>query len=412
MAEKTKENFPEHITEYAGWAEFYKNHLVRDVLPFYLNYALDEKCGGYTTCLDNDGKLLNEDKYLWSQGRGVLMFSTMYEQLGREDKFLKAARLGAEFLKRCGRDENGEWVYHTDREGKTIIEGPISIYAGMFAAYGLTAYYRITQDASALALAEETLNKAYDQFNAYGFNRISPYHVKAGWRVHGPPMIFLNVGEEFCRTVDSPAMEKKIEHCVNTILEKHYKPKYGLILEQVTWEGNEIDGSEGQIVNPGHIVEDGWFLIHWAVRHRRNDIISLVNRMVQTILPLGWDKEYGGLFLAIDLQGNPHPTFTNADTKPWWILSEALYCLPLLHEVTGESWMNEWFLKIFNWAMAHHRSPWGDWYQRLDRQGNPITKVIGLPVKDPFHLPRALLLGYQCFDRLAKGQTWKGKIDG
>jgi N-acylglucosamine 2-epimerase len=405
------EEFPRNITDYSRWAVFYKNHLVGDILPFYLNHALDEKYGGYTTCLDNDGTMLSGDKYLWSQGRGLLMFSILYEQLGREEKYLHAARLGAKFVTNHGRDENGEWVYHTDREGKTVLEGPISIYAGMFAAYGLTAYYRITKDPSALALAEKTLNTAYERFNTPGFNQIAPYHVKSGWRVHGPQMIFLNVAEEFCRTIDSPAMEKKIEHCVNTILEKHYKPQHGLILEHVTWDGNEINEPEGQIVNPGHNLECGWFLLHWAVRHRRKDIVSLVNRMVQKVLPLSWDPQYGGLFLAIDLKGNPHPTFANADTKPWWILSEALYALPLLHEITGETWMNEWFLKIFNWAMAHHRSPWGDWYQRLDRQGNAITKVIGLPVKDPFHLPRALLLGYQCFDRLAKGQTWKGNLD-
>ena len=28
----------------------------------------------------------------------------------------------------------------------------------------------------------------------------------------------------------------------------------------------------------------------------------------------------------------------------------------------------------------------------LDRQGRPITELIALPVKDPFHLPRAAML--------------------
>lgn len=405
----TNTEFPKTMKDYARWADFFKTHLRDQVMPFYLNHALDRQFGGYTTCLDNDGTQLSGDKYLWSQGRGTWTFAALYEQLDRNEKYFEAAKLGVEFLKKHGRDENGDWVYHTDREGK-VIEGPLSIYVDMFAAYGLTVWSRIAHDPSALHFVVDILNKAYDQFNTPGFNCIAPYKVKPGRRVHGPPMIFLNVAEEVCRTANLPEMEQKAEHCVKTILDLHYRPNYNLILEEVTWDGQEIDAPEGRLVVPGHSVECGWFLLQWAARKNRPDIVAKVAGMIHRSLTLGWDRQYGGLFLAIDLEGRPHSTFANSDCKPWWISSEALYALALLYELTGLDWIEEWFLKIFHWAMDHHRSPWGDWYQRLDRQGNPITKVIGLPVKDPFHLPRALLLTSQCFQRLAEGKTWKGQL--
>jgi mannose/cellobiose epimerase-like protein (N-acyl-D-glucosamine 2-epimerase family) len=34
----------------------------------------------------------------------------------------------------------------------------------------------------------------------------------------------------------------------------------------------------------------------------------------------------------------------------------------------------------------------GEWIQIRDRQGRPLDKVVGLPVKDPYHLTRNLLL--------------------
>jgi N-acylglucosamine 2-epimerase len=37
----------------------------------------------------------------------------------------------------------------------------------------------------------------------------------------------------------------------------------------------------------------------------------------------------------------------------------------------------------------------GEWRQRLDRKGKPMTTVVALPVKDPFHLPRALILSLE-----------------
>ena len=41
---------------------------------------------------------------------------------------------------------------------------------------------------------------------------------------------------------------------------------------------------------------------------------------------------------------------------------------------------------------AHPRREMNEWRQRLDRKGNPTTELIALPVKDPFHLPRAVIL--------------------
>ena len=40
-----------------------------------------------------------------------------------------------------------------------------------------------------------------------------------------------------------------------------------------------------------------------------------------------------------------------------------------------------------------------DLRQRLDREGRKIHEVIALPVKDPFHLPRALILAVESLER-------------
>jgi mannose/cellobiose epimerase-like protein (N-acyl-D-glucosamine 2-epimerase family) len=38
----------------------------------------------------------------------------------------------------------------------------------------------------------------------------------------------------------------------------------------------------------------------------------------------------------------------------------------------------------------------GEWFNYLDAAGNPLPPALkNLPVKDPFHLPRALILGIQ-----------------
>jgi len=44
----------------------------------------------------------------------------------------------------------------------------------------------------------------------------------------------------------------------------------------------------------------------------------------------------------------------------------------------------------------------GEWTQRLDRQGRPFSETVALPVKDPFHLPRALIYCVNALQRLAE----------
>ncbi len=87
------------------------------------------------------------------------------------------------------------------------------------------------------------------------------------------------------------------------------------------------------------------------------------------------------------------PLLPNAEKKIWWPHTEALYALLLAYELTGESWCEEWYNRVHDWSFAHFPMPeCGEWCQRLDREGNPTAASIALPVKDPFHLPRAAIL--------------------
>jgi N-acylglucosamine 2-epimerase len=51
----------------------------------------------------------------------------------------------------------------------------------------------------------------------------------------------------------------------------------------------------------------------------------------------------------------------------------------------------------------------GEWTQKLDRQGNKINDLIALPVKDPFHLLRGLILAIETLERLQPDEKPKGR---
>jgi N-acylglucosamine 2-epimerase len=176
------------------------------------------------------------------------------------------------------------------------------------------------------------------------------------------------------------------------VMDHFVRPKRKLLLEFLTRDYRELPGPEGTFVNPGHAIESMWFVMHWARRRGDSQTIRPAAEVIRWHLEAGWDQEYGGIFLGIDAEGGP-PFLAHSDKKLWWPHTEALYALLLAHRLTGEPWCMEWYWRVHEWAFEHFGMPdIGEWRQRLDRQGQPITEVIALPVKDPFHLPRAAIL--------------------
>ena len=76
----------------------YRDGLLKDTLPFWLEHCLDLEHGGYITALDRDGTILDTDKSVWVQGRFAWLLSTLYANYEQRPEWIEAARLGVEFL--------------------------------------------------------------------------------------------------------------------------------------------------------------------------------------------------------------------------------------------------------------------------------------------------------------------------
>jgi N-acylglucosamine 2-epimerase len=73
----------------------------------------------------------------------------------------------------------------------------------------------------------------------------------------------------------------------------------------------------------------------------------------------------------------------------------------LAYEQAGDDWALNWFEKVHNYAFTHYPVPgYGEWTQKLDRQGKKFTQTVALPVKDPFHLPRSLIYCIKLLQRM------------
>jgi|SRR5579884_53598 N-acylglucosamine 2-epimerase len=369
----------------------YRGLLLDGVVPFWLKYGIDWEYGGVLSCMKDDGSPVSGDKFLWSQARSVWTFSALYNRIEKRPEFLRVAENSARFLLAHGRDDQGRWVYHTDRAGN-VIEGATSIYTDCFAVYGFSEYYRAVRDPDILKVARATFERVQRRIEEPDFHETVPYPLPSGWKNHGITMIMTETAGELAQTTADADLDALADGYAARVMEHFVRPQRKLLLEFLTDTYEELPPNAGTFVMSGHAIESMWFVLHRAQRRGDRALAARAAEVIRWHLETGWDREYGGIFLGIDAEGH-EPFLPHADKKLWWPHTEALYALLLAQHLTSEVWCPEWYEKVHTWAFSHFPMPEvGEWRQRLSRQGRPTTEVIALPVKDPFHLPRAAIL--------------------
>lgn len=148
-------------------AEFWRQHALNDLIPYWHKHVRDTEHGGFYTNLSRNWKPLSPwDKYPAMVSRQVFGFSAAY-LLSGEDKYIDAAREGADYLLKHAWDKQyGGWFDSLTREGEpkdTVKSIPLQLYTNV----GLTMYYFTTGDQSILPY----IFKSTDIQKTHGFDK-------------------------------------------------------------------------------------------------------------------------------------------------------------------------------------------------------------------------------------------------
>jgi N-acylglucosamine 2-epimerase len=228
-------------------------------------------------------------------------------------------------------------------------------------------------------------------------------------------MIRLESTQELARAADAfgdaafaERLRRTARETAREIMDRFVQPD-GLVLEALSGDYAPVDTLFGRFINPGHTLEDMWFVIHHASRENDPRTARRAAGVARAVCRVGWDAQYGGFPQFLDRSGRPpegrvepglesHPMMVKLralwDKKLWWTHSEALYALLLSYEVTREEWALEEYGRVHEYAFRTFPNPdraTGEWIQIRDRQGRPEDTVVALPVKDPMHILRAFL---------------------
>ena len=388
---------------FPGLLRFYEEHLTDHVMPFWVERAIDREHGGLTNIITDDGQVTSTEKYLWSQGRALFTFASLYNDYDGDPAWLSIAAPIAAFLLRHGRDDKGRWHFALHRDG-SVSRPPASVYVDGFAAYGLAEYARATQDRAALDAAGQTLHRLDPLLERHEALPTEPHPVPAGFATHGIWMMFAMVFDHVGRIAEDDALCARAVELGERVFAWHVHPDLQALLEFVLPGGCHRDSDVGNTLVPGHAIESMWFMERVYRDHpQREARLRVAGEVIRWSLERGWDAELGGLYLARHLTGGT-PRWHQPDAKVWWPHTEAFVALLRFYELTGQEWLMDWYWRVHDYAFSRFPAAAGDWHQNLDRAGRPTgVAVKGLAVKDPFHLPRALIYSIASLRRLASG---------
>ena len=381
--------------------DFYYKQLVEDVVPFWQNHSVDWEYGGFMDYLDRKGSPLSTDKGGWVQGRAVWVFSTLYKEVEPREEWRKVAANGVRFIReKLRRASDGRIYFEVTREGEPLVMRRY-LFSEVFAAIGLAAYSEISDDERARQEAREL----YLLIN--GLSPKMPPKIDTETRPmrgHSMTMMLISLCQ-ILRQADPEHAEEytaRIDSQIEELFRFFVKPDLKALLETVGPDGEITEGPEGRCVNPGHAIETAWFILEEGEYRKDKALIEKTLPILDWSMELGWDREFGGLFSFVDIEGK-QPAQVEWDMKYWWPHCEAVYAFLLAYDLSGESRYKEWFDLVhdYSWQRFPDKE-YGEWFGYLRRDGSVQVDLKGNHFKGPFHIPRFLLKTYKKMEKMEK----------
>jgi len=390
--------------------EQYRYHLFDDFLPFMDKHVVDHKYGGFMCNTDRDGTNINTTKTARYEGRGLWVYSFLYNKLKKDPKYLEIAAKSVEFLFKNEPSGDNLWPGSYSKEGKPISKAPIAIYEDLFIANGLSEYSKATGEDKYWNKAKEILIKCMKIYNRPDYGVVVNYgpgaeHAK-GSRVFGHWMVIIRLVTQMLEYKSDPELEKIADECVDAIMNWHFNPEFSLINEVLNHDLSRPEGGFSQFSYTGHAIETLWMLLYEAERRKDKELFNLVAERFKRHVEVAWDDVYGGVFRALD---NVNKNIWKVD-KVLWAQEEVLIGTLFLIEHTGDQWAKDMFTRMYEYVIDKYplkKYGYPLWIMSSERK---VTfKEDGTRIGN-FHHPRHLMLNILSIERMIEREGHTGKV--
>jgi N-acylglucosamine 2-epimerase len=372
----------------------YKTDLIENILPFWLENGLDRINGGYYTCLDRSGKLMDSTKSVWFQGRFAYVLANAYNSIEKNQAWLEASKSGIDFIEKHCIDTDGRFFFEVTADG-TPLRKRRYLFSECFAAIAMAEYSTASGDAT-------YAQKALDIFNLILKYKNTPDLSEAKFlpslqaKGHSICMILINTAAAVRRAIKDEVLSNQIDLSIAEIKNDFMHPEFKAVLETVGPNGEFIDSCMGRTINPGHAIETAWFILEEAkAKNWDESLVAMGTQILDWSWDWGWDKQHGGIINFMDCKNFPSQDYAQ-DMKFWWPQTEAIIATLYAYQATGDEKYLAMHKQINDYTYAHFPdSEHGEWFGYLHRDGTVAQPAKGNLFKGPFHIPRMLIKSHE-----------------
>ena len=381
-------------------AALVEENLYQNIVPFWVNHAVDNINGGFFGQVDSMGVGNPEaSKGVILNARILWTFSSLYLK-DKDAKSLEMARRAYEYVIAHFIDhEYGGAYYTVDNKGNVMADTK-NTYGNAFVLYGLSEYHRATGDPKALEYAIGVFTALDNHVHDAEYGGYLDGSYLRDWSPVPPRGNFgqgarqsmgqgksmntsLHVMEALAnlyRVWKSPLLESRLQEMIVIFLDKVINPETHL--QNYTFAQDWTNRSNTK--SYGHDIECSWLLLESAEILGKHDLIERAKvaciAMAETVAK---EAFYPNGRMIYDVRGDEEPS----PFVQWWAQAEAVVGCVNAWQLSGdEVWLDRALLvwKFTDDTFVDHK--YGEWYYDIDR--NDVLRTGALKAdawKCPYH---------------------------
>ena len=364
--------------------------LDKTLLPFWTALRDDEH-GGYYGYVDYGLRVHRDaEKGCILNSRILWFFSEAARLTGREALRTHAAH-AYRFLTECCLDrENGGVYWSVTHDGRPL-DTTKHTYNQAFAVYALSAYYRLTGDAAALALARELFGVIERRCaDAGGYREAFP----ADWRDAENDKLSEN-GVLAARTMNTllhvfegyaglyaAAPDAAVEAAMRRILAIYAEKLYDPALRRQLVFMDEGYNSLIDLYSYGHDIEASWLIDQGTLLLGDGRLTGKIAAINSALAAHVYEAALRDGSLANECERG-----VVDETRVWWVQAEGVLGFVNEFEKSGDGRYARAAAELYRFIRERlvDKRPGGEWFWQTDARGVPAQKPIVEPWKCPYH---------------------------
>jgi N-acylglucosamine 2-epimerase len=382
----------------------YHSYLFDDFLPFMEKYVIDTNYGGFLTNCDRDGARLGTSKSPTNEGRGIWVWSLLYNELAREQKYLDTAKRSLDLILKTIPVGDSLWPAALTQDGKAASAADVTIYGDLYLAAGIAEYAFAARDTESWKLAKNIMEKCIRIYDQPDYNSITGANPIQGPRRQNVSMLILPTTTSLLKYQADSAVEAAAARCVDAVTNYHYNPLYQLNNDYLNHDYSRPNNNNSKYIAFGISNQTLWMVLKEALRLKDSKMYDTIAERIKHHVEAGWDEVYGGEF----------STYSNIETnsrdwsKTLHNQTEALVGLLSVIENSGDPRAQELFSQLYTFTTQKYvlkKYGYPLWQHDADRY---VTYQPHTTRAEHFHNSRHLMMNLTALNRMiAKSDNTK-----